>query len=285
MKATFIIGNGFDLALGMATSYNDFIQSNEFERLINKTNKLADYIKKNNTNPNWNGIENDLEIYVEREILEKHNKYAKEVAGDLSKELQNIINKFKEEYTEIKESLFNYLFSLKKNPRTNPNKLKKFMDSKIIEYNNLKVYNFNYTPFFDYFYPNEKIKHFHVHGSLEKEINNIIFGIKNNPKIDKKFSFIKKEMHADYGAEFIEDNMYIQNSIKESDSIYFYGFSFGKQDSKIIQDIFSESLLQKKITLIAHNNEAITDMKANLNEIISDNKFNTLSHKLIKQII
>ncbi len=35
-----IIGNGFDLSLGLKTSYNDFVESNYFESLLKEDNHL-----------------------------------------------------------------------------------------------------------------------------------------------------------------------------------------------------------------------------------------------------
>jgi hypothetical protein len=284
MKATFIIGNGFDLALGLPTRYADFIQSEFYKELIDNSNELAKHIMGQSTESNWSGIEDDLEKYIERNIYESYKKYTDNVAGDGSKKLDQLINNFDKNYQEIKKSLFNYLESLKVNPRSNPKKIQNFFNNKINSYKNLDVYNFNYTSFFNCFYSNEKINHIHVHGCIEAEINSIIFGVKNHQGIGKEFSFIKKEMHANYGTNFGQ-NKYIQDSIKENESIYFFGFSFGVQDSKIIRDIFAEDLSYKNITLISNTDNSIQNMKANINDIIGNNKFDTISHKLKAEIL
>ena len=39
-----IIGNGFDLSLGLKTSYKDFIESDSFTLLLNKENSLTIYL-------------------------------------------------------------------------------------------------------------------------------------------------------------------------------------------------------------------------------------------------
>lgn len=51
----YIIGNGFDLDLGIKSSYNDFFKSSQFEKLIkpNSDCDFAKYLSKqvnNNTN-------------------------------------------------------------------------------------------------------------------------------------------------------------------------------------------------------------------------------------------
>jgi hypothetical protein len=94
----------------------------------------------------------------------------------------------------------------------------------------------------------------------------------------------KKEMHANYGTNFGQSK-YIQDSINENESIYFFGFSFGGQDSKIIRDIFAEDLTNKKISLISNSDVSIQNMKANINDIIGNSKFDTISHKLKAEIL
>lgn len=40
-QSALIIGNGFDLSLGLSTSYMDFVNSDEFQILLNMQNQLA----------------------------------------------------------------------------------------------------------------------------------------------------------------------------------------------------------------------------------------------------
>ena len=46
-QSALIIGNGFDLSLGLSTSYMDFVNSDEFQILLNMQNQLAIYFKVN----------------------------------------------------------------------------------------------------------------------------------------------------------------------------------------------------------------------------------------------
>lgn len=55
-----IIGNGFDLNLGLKSGYQDYIKSAYFESLISKRNYLAMYLKKQNNLQRWIDIENEL---------------------------------------------------------------------------------------------------------------------------------------------------------------------------------------------------------------------------------
>jgi len=62
-ESALIIGNGFDLSLGLSTSYMDFVNSDEFQVLLDMQNQLAIYLKANAELQNWIDIENELKLY------------------------------------------------------------------------------------------------------------------------------------------------------------------------------------------------------------------------------
>ena len=61
MRNLLIIGNGFDIDLGLKTKYSDFIESNCFDE--NKNN-LFKSIYRSYKNMNWIDLENELKKYV-----------------------------------------------------------------------------------------------------------------------------------------------------------------------------------------------------------------------------
>ena len=74
-QSALIIGNGFDLSLGLSTSYMDFVNSDEFQILLNMQNQLAIYLKVNAELQNWIDIENELKLYSKNEDNAKLMKY------------------------------------------------------------------------------------------------------------------------------------------------------------------------------------------------------------------
>lgn len=63
MSHVFIIGNGFDLNLGLDTSYKDFIESSFFTRNLGE-NGLSLFNHLNEVSKsNWIDIEKELAIY------------------------------------------------------------------------------------------------------------------------------------------------------------------------------------------------------------------------------
>ena len=58
-----IIGNGFDLNLGLKTSYQNFIASHVFKNLVDGNNQLCKYLNNQNELNRWIDIENELKKY------------------------------------------------------------------------------------------------------------------------------------------------------------------------------------------------------------------------------
>ena len=57
-----IIGNGFDLNLGLPTSYGNFVESEQFKDMVTRGNKLAIHLKSKYELQNWIDIENELKL-------------------------------------------------------------------------------------------------------------------------------------------------------------------------------------------------------------------------------
>ena len=91
-----IIGNGFDINLGLPTGYEDFIVSPQFERLINNDNQLAIHLKNSYALKNWIDIEKELALYS---LDGATDNYKKEYE-DLSSSLTDYINDI--DYSKMK---------------------------------------------------------------------------------------------------------------------------------------------------------------------------------------
>lgn len=65
-KKIIIIGNGFDISLGLKTRYSDFIQNKDFSVLIRTNNNLAYFLKTKFEKANWIDIELALLEYIHK---------------------------------------------------------------------------------------------------------------------------------------------------------------------------------------------------------------------------
>lgn len=200
-KTTLIIGNGFDINLGLKTSYSDFFNSQIFQD--NKTKfTLLTHLDTIFSNQNWVDIEFELA------------KYSQSNKSDY-----NIFkNDFKNLCSFLKDYLSNQdLSTIKRNSGY-------ILLEKLLE-NELTVIDFNYTGTVEYIAKElnleKNLTHFQVHGSLKD--NNIIFGVQDEININGNV-FIRKSFHENYGIYDIDD------ALRNSEKIIIFGYSLGDSD-------------------------------------------------------
>ena len=259
MNVTFLIGNGFDVNLGLKTKYTDF-----YDSYIESNSKLPD---NNCVKKFCNLIESDYKTWGDFEVA-----FAKNIFGD-KQDIGDILYDFSVKFSEylLKEcgkcSYDNPEIPAKfKDFLINGYKLLEKRDSQIIEskYRNansenieIRFINFNYTDTLyqlcthfiqsnsnsknlsKYRYGNTEYSEYisnelHIHGSLQ---DYIIIGIDSLSQIQNenlrnekglaKYC-VKNEINSDNGYPDII-NKYIE-IINSSDIIYAYGVSFGESD-------------------------------------------------------
>lgn len=205
-----IIGNGFDLNLGLKTRYKDFVDSDYFTSLIKSKNTLATYLINKSQLNNWIDIEKEITNYsIEVENLNN---------GETS------IN-VKDDFKALKMALTDYLKEVQEG-KINPNSKAFEMAKNEFETADL-IYNFNYTN--TVFQVAEilniegiKSKHSYVHGSIEN--SDIIVGVEDGANIYPKHIFLKKAADKNFR------NINMDNLIDDNDFIVF-GHSMGVTDS------------------------------------------------------
>lgn len=255
MDVTFLIGNGFDLNLGLKTKYTDFydsyIESNKELDENNCIKKFCRIIEKDKRYETWADFE---------------AAFAKNAFGtkdDVRDILADFTVKFAE-YLKVQVQLCGYgdpniidmfgkfLLSGYDNLETRDKKIIKNLYNKkddeynILkddEYNILNFINFNYTDTFDILVNAFKksgisndvmLPPINIHGKLNE---NIIIGIdsisqfkdynlKRNMSVEK---YCVKRVINELVGEFDIENAYIR-AIENSKIVYAYGISFGKSD-------------------------------------------------------
>lgn len=253
MNITFMIGNGFDLNLGLHTSYKDF-----YKYYIKKEpNDLIAQSIKSNYNL-WSDLELGLGVFLEnidetqidnfldsKALLEKHlsNYLNKENARLLIKDKNKLIE-------ELKSKIPNFHKEFCLEDRQQYNQFKQNLNQKI----HYQFINFNYTntldnivnlavndksAFSSHLYKGNAREHFikspiHIHGSLNE---NLILGIDNitqikNPALqnnpDLTDYIIKTKVNEALGELKIEQT---KNIINESKYICMFGLSIGDTDN------------------------------------------------------
>lgn len=217
-KYIIIIGNGFDINLGLPTGYNKFIKSPEFQVMLDRGNKLAKQLKENYELKNWIDIENELKVYSQKNEDKDFKLNYDVLTYQLIKYINNI------DYSSIKktEAAYKLAEAIAKN-------CEKFT-----------VLDFNYTKSL------EQILRFHgvseelikenlvkVHG--EAANNDIIFGVEDHADIKPKHVFLRKAYPRHCKA------LNFKTLFEDANELIFFGHSLGETDHTYFQDLFRNS--------------------------------------------
>jgi hypothetical protein len=263
----YLIGNGFDLDIGIDSSYSTYYRSKYFIDLCTKS-PIASYIKgliEKDYKENWVDFEEAIKLYC-------INVLGNESAMDNERfiKIQNL-REFEEHFKEIRNSIADFLseqaskVDLSIIPDTKNSVLiaKEIVDrfertsnlsgGLISENNNVKIITFNYTDtltklieiearnkwavsngFGEKFTNNfQKIKDsiVHIHGSLEAD--NIILGIEDVVDIIPKETFIvRKSIHVDY-------TKFSLGLMSKANNVTIFGHSLGTSDEMYFKKLFT----------------------------------------------
>ncbi len=260
MNITFLIGNGFDLNLGLDTSYSDFIK--EYKKTKKGTdtlNKFRKHIKENEEM--WSVAEVALGKFTAEfetgqgaEFSECHEDFCNRLVGYLKRQEERINYEISKKKIEIAFSKINKIIDIfPPEEHTMLYELYKRKQNENIKFN---FVTFNYTETLDkcieilkqtpeslggHFYNRENFKHFvgdtiHVHGTL---YNNMIFGVNDETQISKNdiFNCEDGDLYKGLLIKQTANASYLENTdarvakiISESHIIYIYGMSLGITD-------------------------------------------------------
>lgn len=217
-----IIGNGFDLDLGLPTRYSDFLDSKFFERLISDTNDLAKHLKSINELNNWIDIEEELKKYS---LVSKDPK------------------KFLADYKALCNCLLEYIGSINCDNINKDSTAFKLIND-ILKADNVLIIDFNYTNSLNQIITkaigstaikDEKIEHIKIHGGIDE--GNIIFGVEDGARINKEHIFLKKSSNK------IFNPIDFSSAIEKCDSLVFFGHSLGATDHMYFDDYFPNAVI------------------------------------------
>ena len=258
MNITFLIGNGFDIKLGLKTRYTDFypvyIASNKDKDINDSTKRFADLIDSNYDT--WA----DFEMAFAKNAFGTKNDVC-DILYDFTSEFVDYLKEQEELcdysdesniYNEFRNFIMNGHQKLERRDRQTMEKIYDSSD----DYKNIVLFvNFNYTHILSNIidickkvlgpYIGHRINNgircettlgrvLHIHGHID---DSVLIGIdsreqlknenlKNDDSIDKYC--VKSSMNIDIGNSQIEKDFI--DIINKSNIIYAYGLSFGESD-------------------------------------------------------
>ena len=223
-----VIGNGFDLALGLKTSYLDFMRWLKNEHYMDDA-YLYRYLSSKLNQKRWIDIENELRQYSLSffEIGEMNVK--------LSGQNKRICDNLRNEYKDLCKNLCEYLkIQLNKNDWLETELENQSIQQLLskVKKEPLYVINFNYTDTIKAFRVNNVVNH-HIHGSLS-DGENIVFGVEDSSILAKENTFLYKSYNP------ILNVNHLNERFEDAKHILFYGYSLGQTDHSYFEDFFKE---------------------------------------------
>lgn len=224
-----IIGNGFDLDLGLKTSYKDFFESSysPFDAQSLVESPLAYYIKKQTSIHSWYDLENILHSYAS-----KDNNQTLQTSTIPVVSPTKALTADRKFFNHIKESLEKFIKSQVDN-KINNNSYAAIVIKNILEYsNNNKFLTFNYTDLNNFTRKicNKMVDFSYVHGSCSD--SSAIIGISDSYELKNGYDFLYKTSSPHY------QSTNVRYTLQGAKEIIFYGHSLGKQDYHYFQDFF-----------------------------------------------
>lgn len=301
MNNLLIIGNGFDLAHNMKTSYNHFLQylvnehvtANKFKDLFNLKGKITDINDFKDENIDQflfdEDFKNDFIKYMLTRNIQTNNwcdiEYIYFSYLDPTNKISPYINSPKYlnyEFEIIKNHLASYLKAEEKKG-TVIGIYKDFFN--LIDSKETLILNFNYTDTLKRLYSNEinESKIIHIHGELSNPKNPIIFGYAADDKesrdwIDKKdneyMRNIKKHLYKRTDNER-KLTYYLKGTPEINVTIL--GHSCGLSDKLILNQILNNENVQSINIFYYEEYELYFQTQVNIDRIMNnDNNFKKL---------
>ena len=220
-----IIGNGFDLDLGLKTGYKDYVNSDKwpFKHCSILSPRLGSYLKRKSL-VHWYDVESVMELYCSRTRL----------ANKLRMNWKSFANKVREDDEKLRNGLVEYLIEAE-----NGELKKESIAATVLQkccvncVNPATVYSFNYTDLeaiaqrlvIELNYSPK-----YVHGTLKNK--DIVLGFSETKDVVPELSFMCKSHRDTYShTPLIRD-------ISKFSNIIFFGLSFGEIDYGYFKDFF-----------------------------------------------
>lgn len=255
-----VIGNGFDLDMGVPTRYSDFIHSTEsvfLSRWQELPDCLVSYLLEC-SNFQWFDIEETMAEYVKAK--ENNNDYTYVEIDKL------ILNELKKQFSEYVDNKLMHIGSI-----SWKQSIKKSLAKEIIEMQNRSkcfnnIYSFNCFDCFNYeLATNFEIESLsgvvNIHGSGD----DFILGICDHDCRSDEYSFLKKTNQKGYPHEIISQ---FKSDLMKADDIFIFGHSLNRIDMVYFKDMLRNIYLyqntHKRITIITKNANTAEQIKENI---------------------
>lgn len=290
-KVVVVIGNGFDLNLGLRTKYSQFVDSEFFVPLISPQNPVWDRCLDLESKLSMMVLEdNKLALYVKKQ--REHNLWVdleqaiKDYCLDHKTEMNS--QQIKKEIYGLRYFLYKYIQNTDTELKNNPNLHKSIAYNVIdaLKNNNavFDIWNFNYTNTcetlmrmagFDSQVIDQHL--YYIHGSIGQsqmsESINIVLGTRYNADIHKVCPSAIKSVSAD--KNYAEQVQLFKSQLMDAENLLIFGHAVGDSDTQYFEEVLQKSSKLKKVLVINYKDEDIERVRINMDDI-SKNRLGSL---------
>jgi len=260
-----IVGNGFDIDMGLPSRYSDFIRSKEWNDAVSGFNiylQQKDYqnhsliaqLQMASTNSQWFDIEQEIHRFI---VSHPDNT-------------ERDVRDIRSEFEVIKKALTNYLKRITSTFTADNSKV-----STVLHYRMRECPLTVTEIYFNYTYPHQYIKlpiqqaifngaqHWvtFVHGSLRD--NDIVLGcdLQEGEQVNRQLSFM-------YKYNQLKKANHIARNILEAKEIIFFGHSINEMDFGYFKEFFKVASASpipiRHLTIITYDDESERNIKDNI---------------------
>lgn len=229
-----VLGNGFDLDLGLKTTYKNFAESKDwpFKGLITGEDTLRGFLNDKKDIEQWFDIEEALAEYAQSESA---GAYIDSDKKDLQILKQNL-----KKYLEQQQNREDWVEN---------NSRAKLLLAFLSSVKNYYIYTFNYTDVvaiaqkMGIEIDPERVKH--IHGSLAND--DIILGIGEKHKIPSRFDWLLKITDAKYRSNDLFEKLV------DADEVILFGHSLSENDFDYFTDYLNSAQKERKRISLSAN--------------------------------
>lgn len=257
-----IIGNGFDIDMGLQSKYSQFVEGDEWKKLEKKLYSF----------PTENYLNHSLISHLQTEASKKENWF------DIEEEIlqfiknhpectENDIRDIESDFQSLKKSLREYLIRVSSGFKMAETKYPYIFFKKLATCpKKIVEINFNYTNPQDFFnnpifFHKKSYDQIHVHGSLIDD--DIVLGcdIQANQEVNRSLSFM-------YKYNMLNRANHVARNLLEAKEIIFYGHSVNEMDFGYFRDFFKAASAShepiRHLTFITLNEKSERNIKDNI---------------------
>lgn len=251
MSKVFVIGNGFDLDLGLKTKYIDFWKSDVFAPFRDKHSGLIRFLnEKAESDATWFDIETLLREYV--------RKHSNRSAYDINLVNPDDYAEEQSQFNQIRESLSLYLErEIRRRDLKDDSAAAKVL--KVVAGMNFTyIYSFNYTDLHkiaDKLQVTREFEYKDIHGRSSDL--SLILGINDDVEVVENYEFSYKTFSPHY------HSVPLKFDLEEANEVVIFGLAMGDIDYPYFQDFFrnlcnprNDRKDSKRITIFTYNEDS-----------------------------